>query len=326
MTGSAVSASSRHLLDHARRVLLAEQRILALLIDGLDEALPRAAECVASGKGRVLASGMGKSGIAARKLAATLCSLGVPAQFLHAADALHGDMGAVAEGDVLVAISVSGETRELIPLVEYAGRIGAATVAITARTDSPLSQGCDHLLLLPACEEGGELAAPMAATIASIAMGDALAALAAACRGTARGDMAAIHPAGEIGRQLRPVSQVMHGGDRLPLVRAEADAVSFVAEITAKGFGIAGVTDTDGILIGTISDGDVRRHLETLDRASAGDVMVAHPVTLPRDGDVGQAMDLMRTHRISTVFVVDGERGRVEGLVHLQDLLRIGIL
>lgn len=326
MASELAGTALEDLLANARRVLVAEQRALALLNDSLDGSLVHAAQAVAQCSGRILVSGIGKSGIAARKIAATLCSLDVPAQFLHAADALHGDLGAIRGEDVVVAISVSGATRELMPLVQHARNLGAATVAITATSYGPLARGCDHVLLLPACDEGaGQIAAPMASTIATLAMGDALAVLVAGCRGHRRDQMAPLHPAGDLGRRLRPVSQIMHGGDRVPLVSPDASGSETVAEITRKGFGIAGVVDAEGQLLGTISDGDVRRHFDELDHCTAGQVMVTHPVTLALEGDVGEALDLIRTHRISALFIVD-EGGTVRGLVHLQDLLRIGVI
>lgn len=315
------------MLAGARRVLVAEQRALALLNDGLDESVIRAAVCVAACSGRILVSGLGKSAIAARKMASTLCSLDVPAQFLHAADALHGDLGAVRRDDVLIAISISGVTRELLLLVQHAQHLGTTTIAITSTSCAPLGRACDHVLLLPQCEEGGgQIAAPMASTVASIAMGDVLAVLVAGFQGNRRGQMASLHPGGDLGRKLRPLSQLMHGGDRVPLVGVSATAAELVAEITAKGFGIVGVTNGEGRLVGTVSDGDIRRHFDSLDNCSAGEIMMTHPVALPPDGDIGEALDLMRTHRISALFVTDAATGGVAGLVHIQDLLRIGVI
>ena len=328
MPDSSFALSEDALLHDARRVLVAGQRALDLLCDGLDAGLVEAAEAVAGCAGRILVSGMGKSGIAARKLAATLCTMGIPAQFLHAADALHGELGALHGDDLLIAISVSGATRELLPLVQHARHLGTATIAITSNSQSTLAIQCDRTLLLPRCEEGsGEFVAPMASTIATMALGDALALVAAKCGGHhRRGQIARLHPGGEIGRQLRPVVQVMHGGERVPLVAASATVDDIIAEITLKGFGIAGVTNANGILLGTISDGDIRRHFDELTGRSAAELMMHDPVTLRPDSDVGEALDLMRTHRISAIYIVNAQAGRVEGLVHLQDLLRIGIL
>lgn len=325
MRADAAPVAAEDLLATAHRLLRAEQRALGLLTDGLDERLIVAAGALAGCGGRVLTSGIGKSGIVARKLAATLCSLDAPAQFLHAADALHGDLGAVRSGDIVVAVSVSGAGRELLRVVEHARQVGAVAVAITAAPNAPLGRICDHVLLIPAGDEGsGDYAAPMASTIASIALADALALLVAQLRGHRRGAMHALHPAGDLGRQLRPVREIMIGGDRIPLVRADATGAEVVHEITAKGQGIVGVVDGRGLLIGTISDGDIRRHALDVVQSTARALMSDHPVSVDATADVAQALDRMRTHRISTLFVVDG--GRATGLVHIQDLLRAGIL
>ncbi len=325
MRADAAPAAAEDLLATAHRLLRAEQRALGLLADGLDDRLIAAAGALAGCGGRVLTSGIGKSGIVARKLAATLCSLDAPAQFLHAADALHGDLGAVRSGDVVVAVSVSGASRELLRVVEHARQVGAAAVAITAAPNAPLGRICDPVLPIPAGDEGsGDFAAPMASTIASIALADALALLVAQLRGHRRGAMYALHPAGDLGRQLRPVREIMVGGDRIPLVPADATGAEVVREITAKGQGIVGVVDGQGLLIGTISDGDIRRRALDVAKSSARDLMSDHPVSVDTTADVAQALDRMRMHRISTLFVVDG--GRATGLIHIQDLLRAGIL
>lgn len=319
-------AAAGDLLANARNLLCAEQRALALLSDGLDDSIVRAAASIAACAGRILISGIGKSGIVARKIAASFCSLDVPAQFIHAGDALHGDLGAIRREDMLVAISVSGTTRELVAVVQHARQIGAGTIGITGNSRAPLARGCDRLLLIPSCDEGAGLsAAPFASTMTSIATGDMLCALVVALRGNRREQMYALHPAGEIGRQLLPVRQLMHGGDRIPLLHADADGGQIIAEISIKGFGIAGVIDETGALIGTISDGDIRRHAQVFGNCVAGDVMVTHPVTLPPDADLGTALELIRTHRVSALFVVEPESCRVLGVVHIQDLLRVGI-
>lgn len=326
MTDSRVSTSTDELIDGARHLIRAEQRALALLSDSIDEGVVRAAACIAAGAGRVLVSGVGKSGIVARKVAASFCSLDVPAQFLHAGDALHGDLGAIRPEDVLLAISVSGNSREISAVVQHARDVGAQTIGITRNSHAPLARACDHLLLIPWCDEGaGNAAAPFASTIASLAMGDVVCALVARLLGNRRDQMRALHPGGEIGRKLLPVSQIMHGGGRVPLLGMDSTGPEIIAEVSAKGFGIVGIVDAGRALAGTISDGDIRRHLDDFGACTAADVMVTHPVTLSPDGDVGTALDLMRTHRVSALFIV-AEGGEVLGVVHIQDLLRVGIL
>lgn len=313
------------LLASARRLLRAEQRVIALLGDSIDEGAVAAAAALAACRGRVLTTGIGKSGIVARKLAATLCSLDAPAQFLHAGEALHGDLGAITSEDMVVAISYSGATRELVRVMEHARRVGAETAVVTAFGHAPVSLLSDHILLMPQGDEGGgDYAAPMASTIVSMAMGDVLALLVAQIRGHRRSQMHALHPAGDIGRKLRPLKQVMIGGDRLPLVALDATSEQIVREITAKGQGVVGVTDAQGSLVGTISDGDIRRHAASIAALTARELMADHPITIETAADISQALDLMRLHRVSTVFVVENDRAM--GLVHIQDLLRVGIL
>ena len=325
MADSAAPVATDQLLATAHRLLRAEQRALAMLDDSIDAAVIDAAVELAACRGRVLTSGVGKSAIVARKLAATLCSLDAPAQFLHAGDALHGDLGAIRGEDVVVAFSTSGESRELVRVIEHARHVGAATAVITASSHAPLALICDHVLLVPQCDEGsGDYAAPMASTVVSLAMGDVLALLMAQLRGHRRSAMHALHPAGDLGRKLRPLAQIMVGGDRLPLVASDASSGAVVREITAKGQGIVGVTDAQGRLVGTISDGDIRRHALAMTALSARELMTDHPVTIDAAADVSQALDLLRMHRISTLFVVAD--GRACGLVHIQDLLRAGIL
>ena len=281
------------------------------------------AEC----RGRIVFTGMGKSGIAARKMAATFASVGKPALFLHPADAAHGDLGKMCQGDVLVAISVSGETRSILPLLHYARDTAILSVGITARTESSLARQSDYALELPAGHEGGPVAAvPMASTIATIALGDALAALVADRNRFTDSDLAVLHPGGRIGQKLRPVRLLMHAGLRMPIVSATTPGPAVVEEITRKGFGIAGVVDPEsGRLLGVVSDGDLRRHLSEIASTNAAGLMNAHPVTLPPHETADHALDLARAHRISAIFVVDPADHAPVGLVDLQDLLRVSI-
>ncbi|CAN5280426.1 KpsF/GutQ family sugar-phosphate isomerase [soil metagenome] len=313
-------------LDEARDVIGAGLDALTALRDGLDTRLLVAVDHIARCNGRVVLLGMGKSAIAARKIAATLCSLGTPSHFLHAADALHGDLGAIAPGDVLVAISVSGATREIAPVIAYAQSQGVFVIAITAAAASPVARQSDLLLPIPALREGClHNIAPMASTIATLALGDCLAVLVARAQQFSRRDVAALHPAGKIGQRLRPIAQIMHGGDRVPVVSADATMAEVVAEISAKGFGITAVIDArSGDLLGAITDGDLRRHFADRDRAIARDLMSADPVSLDEDEDVDRALDLMRQHRLSALFVTTRQARSVGGIVHIQDLLRSG--
>src|SRR3569623_115475 len=281
-------------VDQARRLIDAERDALTTLRDTLDARLLVAVDRIAHCSGRVVRSGIVKSAIAGRKIASTLCSLGTPAHFLHAADALHGDLGAVAGDDVLIAISVSGETRELIPVIEHVQRRHVFVVAISAHATSPIARQADLLLPLPAVEEGCSLnIAPMASTVATLALGDCLAVLAARARQFSRRDVAALHPAGSIGQRLRPLAQIMHSGDRVPAVGADATGAEVGAEISAKGFGITAVVDlATGQLLGAITDGDLRRHFAELDRAVAHALMSSHPVSHDENDEFERALEL----------------------------------
>ncbi len=313
-------------LASARAVVRAGEAALAALADSLDHRVLLAADLLVACRGRVVVSGLGKSGIAARKIVATLASLGSPSLFLHAADALHGDLGKMIEGDVLVAISVSGETEETNAVAAQAASLGVPVVAITAAGGSRLAVLAREILLLPDMAEGGPIGvAPMASTAMTMAMGDVLATLVAERRSFSRSALARLHPAGQIGVRLRPVSRIMHGGARMPLVPAEADIDQVVETIDVKGMGIAGVVDGDGVLVGVITDGDLRHQFKTLAGKSAAEVMSDHAVTVPLDCELQAAMVLMRERRITAIFVVDGDHGRPVGIVHLQDLLRNGL-
>ncbi|PKB19011.1 arabinose-5-phosphate isomerase [Novosphingobium kunmingense] len=315
--------------DLAPAIRVVDHAITALvgLRDSLGPELLIVARHLAECRGRIVFTGMGKSGIAARKLAATFASLGKPALFLHAADAAHGDLGKMCTGDVLVAISVSGETRIVLPMLHYAREAQILSVALTARLESSLAQQADYVLALPTGHEGGPIAAvPMASTVATLALGDALAALVANRNRFSDSDVAVLHPGGRIGQKLRPVRLLMHAGGRMPLVAADAPGAVVVDEITSKGFGIAGVIDpASERLIGVVSDGDLRRHLGEIGTLDARGLMNDRPVTLAPHETADHALDLARAHRISAIFVVDPVTGAAVGLVDLQDLLRVSI-
>lgn len=313
-------APATRVVDHAIAALIG-------LRDSLGSDLMIVARHLAECRGRIVFTGMGKSGIAARKLAATFASLGKPALFLHAADAAHGDLGKMCCGDVLVAISVSGETRIVLPMLHYARESQILSVAITARSDSSLARQADYVLQLPTGHEGGPIASvPMASTVATITLGDALAALVANHNRFSDSDLAVLHPGGRIGQKLRPLRLLMHAGARMPLVAADASGAEVVNEITRKGFGVAGVVDAgNGQLVGVVSDGDLRRHLGTIGTLDARGLMNSQPVTLPPHETADHALDLARAHRISVIFVVDPANGAPVGLVDLQDLLRVSI-
>ena len=321
-----VGACARDDRDIPLGVIDAAIDALGELRISLGEDLALAALHLAGCAGRIVCSGLGKSGIAASKIASTFASLGRPSLFLHPADAAHGDLGKMCRGDILVAISVSGETRALLPVVSYAQAHGILVIGITTRADSLLGRNCNLVLALPECIEAGPVfEVPMASTVTTIVLGDALAALVAHRLEFTSRDLAVLHPGGRIGVRLRPVRQLMQAGARIPLVAPDEPCHDVIALMTAKGFGIAGVIDrATRRLVGVITDGDLRRNHRRLDVALAQELAGGAPITLGPDDTAGHALDLARAHRISALFVVDAD-GVPLGLVDLQDLLRVGI-
>ena len=312
-------------LDLARRVLRIEADAVRALVDRVDGRLETAVEILAGCRGRVIVTGMGKSGIIARKIAATLSSTGTPSHFLHPAEAAHGDLGVLQRDDVLLALSYSGETPELVRLTEIVKRIGAGLIALTGAPDSQLGQVADVTL---DCQVDAEACpmnlAPTASTTAALALGDALAMTLLVRKGFREEDFAHLHPGGQIGKRLIRVERLMHTGGAVPVVRVESLMPEILEMIGARGFGMTCVTDADGRLAGIITDGDLRRHLTTdrnLPDARATDVMTPEPLTIPPTLLAVEALSLMEARRITALIVVDTD-GRVAGLVHLHDLWR----
>jgi arabinose-5-phosphate isomerase len=314
-------------LDIAKDVILAASSALDQLSISLDRSLIVAADIILGCKGRIVFCGIGKSGIAARKMAATFASLGTPSLFLHAADALHGDLGKIVSGDVLVAISISGETSEIVVVAGSAKTQLIPVIAISSVGTSSLVAESILALMLPQVDEGSpDGSAPMASTIMTLALGDALATVTALRRNYSREHLALLHPGGNIGLRLRSVSRLMHGGDRVPLVSQQASLAEILAVIAEKGFGITGVTDpSNGRLVGVITDGDLRRQFGLVEGKLAADIMSDHPVTLLANAETGEALSIARVNRISAIFVVEEMSGKPVGLVHLHDLLRLGV-
>ncbi len=311
-------------LATAKRVLQIEADAIAGLIGRLDERFEKAVDLVFACKGRVVVTGLGKSGLIGRKIAATFSSTGTPSLFLHAADALHGDLGMLTSADVLLAISQSGETEELVELLESVKRLGIHLITLTAQARSTIASASDVVLDIAVKEEACSLnLAPTASTAAALAMGDALAISLLDRRGFKEEDFAALHPGGRLGKKLRRVEGMMHSGDDAPRVLATAKMPDVIYEMSRKGLGLAAVTEPDGCLLGIITDGDLRRMMQTrkqnvLDLLAA-DCMTRNPVTLPRTELAASALRLMEEKKITSVLVVD-EKGRLEGVVHIHDL------
>lgn len=321
------SASRQRALEVAQEVLETEARALASLSERFDaDAFDRALDLLLGCRGRVVCAGMGKSGIIAKKLAGTLASTGSPAFFLHPADAGHGDLGMVVEGDVVIALSHSGETRELLNLLPAVKRLGLPLIALVGEPESTLAREADVVLRADIEAEACPLGlAPTASTTAALAVGDALAMASLEERGFSVDDFVATHPRGTLARELLRVKDVMHTAPEVPRVRADATLAAVVAEMSEKGFGMTSVVDDEGRLQGIITDGDLRRLLErtggTPEATVAADAMTGDPVCVEKSALATEALRLMESGRITSLLVVDGER-RPEAVVHLHDLWR----
>ncbi len=313
----------------ARTLSLERQGLLAMgdaLPHGLAAGFAAAAATIGRAAGTVIVSGMGKSGHVGRKIAATLASTGTPSHFVHPAEASHGDLGVIRDTDVVLAISWSGETPELADIVAYTRRFEVPLVAVTASADSALGRAADVALVLPAAQEACPNGlAPTTSTTMQLAAGDALAVLLLEQRGFSAGDFQRFHPGGKLGARLMRVGALMHAGDELPVLRMDATLSEGIVEMTSKRFGIAGVVDEAGILVGALTDGDLRRAFRAgfVDRP-VREAMGRRPYTLPEDALAVAALAQMNEARITCIFVV--EAGRPVGLVHIHDLLRAGIV
>lgn len=318
-------------LSLARKVLQTEAAAVLALADRLDGRFTRAIELVRACRGRVIVTGMGKSGIICRKIAATLSSTGTPAFFLHPAEAVHGDLGAITGDDVVIALSYSGDTEELVRVIETIKRLGTCLIAITGDQKSTLSIAADVSLDCSVSEEACPMnLAPTASTTAMLALGDALALCVSVAKGFKPDDFANLHPGGKLGKKFMRVDQFMASGDRIPLVTTSTKMRDVIYEMSRKGLGMTCVSDGDSKLVGIITDGDLRRKMEktgdlnVLD-LQASDVMTPSPVTIKRSTMAAQALNVLERRKITSIVVVD-EAGRVEGVVHLHDLWRTGLV
>lgn len=317
-------------LESARRALSIEQEGIVALFAALEGelgiSLSKSIETIKRTDGRVIVSGMGKSGHIARKIAATLASTGTPAAFVHPAEASHGDLGMITTKDVVLLLSNSGESAELKDILNYCARFSVPMIAMTAEEKSTLARAADIVLLLPkakeACPNG---LAPTTSTLLQLALGDALAMALLEDKGFTASHFRAFHPGGKLGAQVRHARDIMHRADELPLVRPESTLSEIIAEINAKRFGCVGVVDAGGKLAGIITDGDLRRNMAgdaKIDTAAA--IMTRAPKTIDGDMLAGEVIELINTKQITAVFVVD-ENSKPIGLIHIHDLLRIGV-
>jgi arabinose-5-phosphate isomerase len=306
----------------ARRVLETEARAILGLIPLLDERFELAVDLLHQCAGRVIATGMGKSGIIAHKLAATFSSTGTPSMFLHPAEAIHGDLGVVQPGDVVVALSQSGETEELVRLLEAIRRIGARLIALTGEPASTLGQAADVTLPCTVAEEACPMnLAPTASTTAALALGDALAMTLLVRKGFREEHFASLHPGGKLGKRLMRVEQLMHTGADMPQVGPDTPLSNVVQEMTKKRLGMTCVLGPAGRLLGVVTDGDLRRHWTRIHEGTAESVMTRTPVTTRRDVLAVEILRIMEERKITSVVVVDGA-GVAEGVIQLHDLWR----
>jgi arabinose-5-phosphate isomerase len=322
--------------DHARapalggraeveRVLRMEANAILALAESLDDSIDQAVEVLVNIAGRVVVTGMGKSGHVARKIAATLASTGSPALFVHPAEASHGDLGMIAANDAVLALSNSGDTPELADIVAYTRRFRIPLVAISGRARSTLGEQADVVLQLPRTPEACPMnLAPTSSTTMMLALGDALALALLQRRGFSPSDFQALHPGGQLGKRLLRVSDIMHGQEQLPLIGPQASMQEAILEMTAKKHGVVGIVDPGGRLVGIITDGDLRRHMGgDLLQLTAGDVMTAQPKTIRPQALAAEALGFMNASKITSLFVVVEDRPI--GFLNMHDCLRAGV-
>jgi len=320
------TATSARILKTGAEVLHIEAGALMLMADTLGEAFVAAVDLIYHTKGRVILSGMGKSGHIARKIAATLASTGTPAYFVHPAEASHGDLGMITTEDTCIVLSNSGETAELSDIVAHTRRFAIPLIGVAGRPQSTLLKTADVALVLPDAPEACAIGmAPTTSTTATLALGDALAVAVMERRDFSKEQFRVFHPGGKLGAQLLKVAALMHGGGELPLVSEATPMSEVILTMTAKAFGVAGLVDAQGVLIGVITDGDLRRNLDGLLARTAGEVASRQPRTVTAEMLAVEALGLMNDKKITTVFVVDAAQKPV-GLLHIHDCLRAGLV
>lgn len=315
-------------LASARRTLRTEAAALDALAAGLDQSFSRAVDLLSRpDEGRVIVTGMGKSGHVGRKIAATMASTGTPAYYVHPGEASHGDLGMITRHDAVLALSNSGETPELNDIIDYCKRFRLPLVAIVGRSRSTLAEAADAALILPPIAEACPLGlAPTTSTTASMALGDALAVALLERRDFSPTDFQVFHPGGKLGRRLLTVADLMHGGDSLPLASVATPMAEALVEMTSKSFGCVGVIGDDGRLLGVLTDGDLRRHMNPhLLESAVSEIMTKNPKTTRSNVFAAEALHLINSLSITSLFVVDDE-GRPVGIAHVHDFLRAGVV
>ena len=323
MTSSSQSSPGRS-LESGKKVLQIEANAILNLIPRLGESFEKAVDLLVGCRGRVVTTGMGKSGIVCKKVAATLASMGTPALFLHPAEAIHGDLGMLMSGDVVLALSNSGETAELISLLATIKRLGLPLISFVGNTNSTIARNSDVVLDVSVDQEACSFGlAPTASTTAALALGDALAVTVSEKKGFRPEDFARLHPGGRLGKRLMQVKELMHTGDAIPRVGVNAGMDEVIYEMSRKGLGITSVVDSEERLVGVISDGDLRRLLqknrETVLSLTAGECLTPNPVTICEDELATRALNLLEQRKITSLMVTD-KNGQFVGVVHLHDL------
>jgi arabinose-5-phosphate isomerase len=315
------------LVAYGRQVIGAEANGLLALSAALDDNFAKAVAALLGLRGRVVTTGMGKSGYVARKVMATLSSTGLPSVFVHPGEAAHGDLGMLAPGDGLIAFSNSGETEELQPVLMHARKLGLPIIAVASRAGSTLMRQADIGLLLPAVGEACPAnLAPTTSTAMMMALGDALALAAMQVRGISRAGFEELHPGGAIGKRLMRVAAIMHRDDAMPIVTMDCRMRDVIMMMTSRSFGMTGVVDENGALKGVITDGDLRRHFETLNDGIAADMMTPDPKWVSPGCLIEDALALLNLHKITAMFAVEDDgTDRPVGIVHVHDFLRLGL-
>lgn len=320
--------NARQDLDAGQRVLRLEAEGLGILATSLDDTFTQILDILAAVTGRVTVTGMGKAGHIARKIAATLASTGTPAQFVHPGEASHGDLGMITPGDAVLAMSNSGETTELSAIIAYTRRFSIPLVALTSRADSALAESADAAIILPSAPEACPMGlAPTTSSTMMLGLGDAIAIALLERKGFSTKDFQVLHPGGSLGRKLLHVSDIMHGPVELPLCKPETPMAEAILIMTNGTFGCVGITDESGALIGVVTDGDLRRHMNPrLLEVSAGEVMTGAPQSIRPQALAAEALGMMNAaaHPFTSLFVV--EDGHPVGIVHIHDCLRAGVV
>lgn len=311
-------------IAHGKAVLAQEIKGLQALADTLGDAFARAVECLGGVSGRIIVTGMGKSGHVARKIAATMASTGTPAHFVHPGEASHGDLGMITQHDAVLALSNSGETAELTDIIGYCKRFSIPLVGVARRAQSMLVEAADIALVLPDTPEASPTHAPTTSTTMMMALGDAMAVALLERKGFTREDFSTYHPGGKLGKAFIRVQDLMHKGSELPLVSRETPMRDALLVMTAKRFGCAGVVDDQGVLQGVITDGDLRRHMQPgLLECQAADIMTPNPLAIRPQALAQEALGIMNARSITALFVADAQKP--VGILHIHDCLRAGI-